>query len=386
MYFKVSKLEHENAFKVLSKVKKLEASGKKIINLCIGQPDFNPSKNIIKSAINALETNNHGYSETKGLIELRNCISEQYLKNFKTKINPNNILITPGAKPILFFVISILSKKSGEILIPNPGFPIYKSIVKYSGSKAIYYSLKEDNNFDIRADDIIEKVNEKTKLIIINSPSNPTGSIIRIKEIVKLFKFLRKYPDIYVLSDEIYSKIIFNKINYVSLVKYNNLFKNLIIMDGLSKSYAMTGWRLGWGIFPDEIIEKAEKFCVNTFSCVNNFTQYAAIEALSGSQINISKMTKSFYKRSKIITKGLNEIHGFSCKPPSGAFYCYPNIKKTGYNADFIEKLLLNELGIAVLSGNNFGENNENYIRISYASKEQNLKIALKKMKSFFNK
>ena len=157
-------------------------------------------------------------------------------------------------------------------------------------------------------------------------------------------------------------------------------------MDGLSKSYAMTGWRLGWGIFPDEIIEKAEKFCVNTFSCVNNFTQYAAIEALSGPQTNISKMVKSFYNRSKIITRGLNEINGFSCKFPSGAFYCYPNIKKTGYDADFIEKLLLNELGIAVLSGNNFGENNENHIRISYASKEQNLKTALKIMKSFFNK
>lgn len=386
MNLNVSKLEHENAFKVLSEVKKLEASGKKIINLCIGQPDFNPSKNIIKSAINALETKTHGYSETKGLIELRDCISKQYLKNFNIKIDTNNILITPGAKPILFFVISILSKQSSEILIPNPGFPIYKSIVKYSGSKAIYYSLKEDNNFDIRADDIIEKVNDKTKLIIINSPSNPTGSIIEVNEIVKLLKFLRKYPNIYVLSDEVYSKIIFNKINYVSLVKYKNLFKNLIIMDGLSKSYAMTGWRLGWGIFPDEIIEKAEKFCVNTFSCVNNFTQYAAIEALSGPQTNTSKMVKSFYNRSKIITRGLNEIKGFSCKSPSGAFYCYPNIKKTGYDADFIEKLLLNKLGIAVLSGNNFGENNENHIRISYASKEQNLKTALKIMKSFFNK
>ena len=263
-------MENENAFKVLSRAQKLEEQGKKIINLGIGQPDLKPPKYVIEEAINSLKKENHGYSNARGIFKLRETISNEYQSLYNQKIDPNNIIISPGAKPIIYMAISMLCECNCEILLSNPSFPIYSSVIKYCGAKPIYFDLKEENNFDFIADDIIEKITDKTKLVILNSPCNPTGSVIKTNELKKLLNFIENLPyKVFILSDEIYSKIIFNPNIPTSILQYSKNLENLIIINGLSKSFSMTGWRIGWGIFPHCLINNAEKYAVNIYSCVN---------------------------------------------------------------------------------------------------------------------
>ena len=378
-------LENENAFEVLSRAQKLEEKGKKIINLGIGQPDFSPPSHVIEAGIKALRDAPHGYSNARGILELREAISSENYNLFKKNLSPEHILISPGGKSIIFIAISMLAGFGSEIILPNPSFPIYKSIINYCGSKPIFFPLKEENNFNLNADDILCKVNSKTKLIILNSPCNPTGSIIERKEINKLVKNLEKFPNVYIFSDEIYSKIIFNNNKISSLLEYEQLAKKLIILNGLSKSFSMTGWRIGWGIFPKHLIELAEKFATNLYSCVNNFTQYAAVSAITGPQKSVAVMRKSYEKRAKMMVTGINEVNGFNCKFPNGAFYCFPNISGTGLDADKLQKILLNKIGIATISGNSFGPKNNDYIRISCCTSEDNILDAISILKNYFN-
>jgi len=378
-------LENENAFEVLSRAQKLEEKGKKIINLGIGQPDFNPPSHVIEAGIKALRDAPHGYSNARGILELREAISSENYNLFKKNLSPEHILISPGGKSIIFIAISMLAGFGSEIILPNPSFPIYKSIINYCGSKPIFFPLKEENNFNLNADDILSKVNTKTKLIILNSPCNPTGSVIERKEINKLLQNLEDFPNVYIFSDEIYSKIIFNNNKISSLLEYEQLANKIIILNGLSKSFAMTGWRIGWGIFPKHLIELAEKFATNLYSCVNNFTQYAAVSAITGPQNSVAVMRKSYEKRAKMMVTGINEVNGFNCKFPNGAFYCFPNISGTGLDADKLQKILLNKIGIATISGNSFGPKNNDYIRISCCTSEDNILDAISILKNYFN-
>ena len=379
-------MENENAFTVLSRAQELEKKGKEIINLGIGQPDFSPPNIIIENAIHSLKTRSHGYTNSKGLLELRQEISNNYLKSFSKSVDPENILISPGAKPILYIAISLLSSGGNEVIISNPSFPIYRSIINYCGSKPVFFDLKEQNNFNFIADDIIEKINDKTKLIILNTPCNPTGSVMMRSEQKKLFNFLKNFKNkIYVLSDEIYSKIIFHS-NETSLIEQSGLLDNLIVVNGLSKSHSMTGWRIGWGIFPNELIDDAVKYATNIYSCVNNFTQYAAISALRETDEYVENLKKSFEERTILMVKGINLINGFSCIFPKGSFYCYPNIKKTGLTSKELQHELLEKLGIATIDGNNFGLKNDCFIRISCCTSKNNINKALTILKNHFNK
>ena len=378
-------MENENAFKVLSRAQKLEETGEKIINLGIGQPDLNPPKYVIEEAINALKNENHGYSNAKGMLKLRETISNEYQSLYKQNIDPDNIIVSPGAKPIIYMAISMLSEYNCEILLSNPSFPIYSSVIKYCGARPVYYDLKEENNFDFIADDIIEKITDKTKLVILNSPCNPTGSVIKTKELKKLLNFIENLPyKVFILSDEIYSKIIFNPNIPTSVLQYSNNLENLIIINGLSKSFSMTGWRIGWGLFPHCLINNAEKYAVNIFSCVNNFTQFAAISALVKDFNYTENLKNIFNSRVSLMVKGLNQINGFQCKFPSGSFYCFVNIKNTNLSSSEVQDILLEKLGIATIDGNNFGSNN-GYLRISCCTSEENIKIALEKIGNYFN-
>ena len=320
------------------------------------------------------------------MLELRQEISNNYLKSFSKSVDPENILISPGAKPILYIAISLLSSGGNEVIISNPSFPIYRSIINYCGSKPVFFDLKEQNNFNFIADDIIEKINDKTKLIILNTPCNPTGSVMMRSEQKKLFNFLKNFKNkIYVLSDEIYSKIIFHS-NETSLIEQSGLLDNLIVVNGLSKSHSMTGWRIGWGIFPNELIDDAVKYATNIYSCVNNFTQYAAISALRETDEYVENLKKSFEERTILMVKGINLINGFSCIFPKGSFYCYPNIKKTGLTSKELQHELLEKLGIATIDGNNFGLKNDCFIRISCCTSKNNINKALTILKNHFNK
>ena len=378
-------MENENAFKVLSRAQKLEEKGEKIINLGIGQPDLNPPKYVIEEAINSLKKENHGYSNSKGIFKLRETISSEYQSLYNQAIDPNNIIISPGAKPIIYMAISMLSEYDCEILLSNPSFPIYSSVIKYCGARPVYFDLKEENNFNFLADEIIEKINERTKLIILNSPCNPTGSVINTNELKKLLNFIENLPfKVFILSDEIYSKIIFKSNIPASIFQCSNNLENLIIINGLSKSFSMTGWRIGWGIFPNCLINNAEKYAVNIFSCVNNFTQYAAITALIKGSEYTKNLKKIFNSRVSMMVKGINKINGFKCKHPSGSFYCFVNIKNTNLSSSEVQNILLEQLGIATIDGNDFGSNND-YIRVSSCTSKENIKIALEKISNYFN-
>ena len=374
------KLENETAFEVLSKALYLKSQGKEIINLGIGQPDFLPPKNVIKAGIEALKSDNHGYSPSKGLLTLRELISNEVLKRYNSKINPENILITPGGKVVIYITIMMLVEKGSEVILPDPGFPIYRSATLHAGANPVSIKLNEKNNFSFIAEDILRKINKKTRLIIINSPSNPTGTMISLKELNKLVDGLVNYPEVHILSDEIYSKILFNNNVHRSLIEFPNLKERVIILDGLSKSFAMTGWRIGWGIFPESMIDIAETYATNIFSCVNYSTQVAAIEAIKGSQKSVELMNSIFEKRSNLMFEGLNSIKNFTCIKPQGAFYCFPNISKTKLTSNIVQNKLLEEVGVATIAGSSFGKYGNSYIRISCAASEKDLNNALNKI------
>ena len=377
---RIFNLETETAFTVLAKANKLQSEGKDIINLGIGQPDFPTPKNILEAAIKAIRDGMHGYTPSNGIIELREAVSKHIYEKYNSNINPENILITPGGKPVIFFAALIFGEKDTEIIYPDPGFPIYRSMIKYSGAKPIPLILKEKNNFEIDIDELSKLITNKTRLIIINNPNNPTGSFMNESKISNLVKMLEKYPKVVIMSDEIYSKIIFDNNSMPSLLKYESIRDRLIILEGWSKTFCMTGWRLGWSVWPTKFIDFANKLCVNDHSCPSSISQYAGLEALQGPQDEVNKIVKEFEKRRNFIFEKLNKLKNMNCFRPGGAFYVFPNISKSNLSGEKFSEVALNNHGVALVPGTSFGDSAKMYIRLSYANSLENIEKAINRL------
>ena len=374
---KIINLETESAFAILAKANKLISEGKNIINLGIGQPDFSTPINIQEAAIKAIRDGHHGYTPSNGVLALREAVSEQIYVDYNIQINPDQILITPGGKPTIFYSSLILGGENNEIIYPDPGFPIYRSMINFSGAKGVPLKLSEKDNFEINIQELEKLITNKTSLIIINNPNNPTGAFMNEFKIKKLVKMLEKYPEVFVLSDEIYSKIIFEDEKMPSLLSYEILKERLIVLEGWSKTFCMTGWRLGWSVWPKKLYEHANKLCVNDHSCPNSIAQYAGIEALKGPKEEVEKIKKEFQKRKEFIYFELNKLNNMTCFKPGGAFYAFPNVSKSGLNGQRFSDIALEEKGVALVPGKSFGETAENFIRLSYANSMENLEEAI---------
>ena len=378
----VNNLGTENAFVVLARSAELLREGHDVINLGIGQPDFRTAEYIIEAAVKALKDGHHGYTPGNGILELRESVSEDILKRHQVEISPEQVVIVPGGKVTMWHCILMFGGKGKEILFPNPGFPIYESAINFSGAKPVPIPLLENKGFSFDTEELIELINKNTSLIIINSPANPTGGVISYETLRKLVKKLEEFPDICVLSDEIYSQILYDQ-KFYSMLQFEALRDRLVVLDGWSKTYAMTGWRIGYGIWPKKLVDKATRLNVNSVSCTNAATQYAAIAALKGPQDQVKQMVNEFYSRKNIIVKETNQIPGISCSIPEGAFYIMPNIRETGLDSKKMENVLLEKLKIATVAGTSFGSFGEGYIRLSYANSQKNIIRALKRIKTY---
>ena len=377
---RIFELETETAFAILSKANELASKGMDIINLGIGQPDFPTPKNIQEAAIKAIKDGKHGYTPSNGLPELREAVTAKLSTDYNVTISPKNILITPGGKPVIFISALIFGGPEKEIIYPDPGFPIYRSMIKFSGAKPVPLFLEEEDNFEINFDKLKKLITPNTSLIIINNPHNPTGAFMSQKKIDELVNTLEEYPNLNILSDEIYSKIIFDNQKMPTLLNYNNLHDRLIVLDGWSKTYCMTGWRLGWSVWPSQYIEYANKLCVNHHSCPSSISQYAGIEALLGPQEELKKIVKEFQTRKEFLYKEINRLEKINCFNPGGAFYAFPNISKTGLNGKEFSDLALEKKGVALVPGTSFGDKAENFIRISFANSLEKIEEAIKRI------
>ena len=379
-------LETETAFAVLAKANYLASKGRDIINLGIGQPDFPTPKNIQEAAIKAIKDGKHGYTPSNGIPELREAVSDKISNDYNVNINPDNILITPGGKPVIFICALMFGGLNKEIIYPDPGFPIYRSMIKFSGAKAVPLYLDEKDNFEINLDRIKELITSKTSLIILNNPNNPTGSFMNEKKIEDLINILQEFPNLNILSDEIYSKIIFDGHKMPTLLKYKSIRDRLIVLDGWSKTYCMTGWRLGWSIWPESYIEYANKLCVNNHSCPTSISQYAGLEAIRGSQVELNKIVFEFQKRKEFLYSEINKLSKISCFNPGGAFYAFPNISKTGMSGSTFSEIALEKKGVALVPGTSFGDKADNYVRISFANSLENISEAIKRISTIWKK
>ena len=374
---RMSFLGTESAFEVLARAKALQAQGKDIINLGIGAPDFRTPDNIVEAGRKALADGYHFYTPAKGLPELREAVAADVLKYRKIEVDPDNVMIVPGGKPTMFFAIMMFGEPGAEIMYPNPGFPIYESVIEWSGAKAVPIELREENGFSFAAESVLAQINSKTRLIIVNTPANPTGGLVPREELEKLVKGLEEHPHVAVLSDEIYSRMTYDGLEHVSLLEFESIRDRLIVLDGWSKTYSMTGWRLGWGLWPAELIADAERLQINSNSCPSAPVQVAGIKALTGPQDAVDVMMAAFDERRKLIHGLLNDLPGVSCVMPKGAFYAFPNITKTGMSAKEFEHLLMHDAGVAIIAGTSFGAMGEGYVRFSYAASAEDITRAL---------
>ena len=377
------RIGEENAFAVLGRAGELASDGMDVINLGIGQPDFPTPDNIVEAAVRALRDGHHGYTDAIGILPLREAVSADLYRRYDTQVSPANILIVPGGKVTMFSAILMFGSEGSEILYPDPGFPIYRSMIEYTGAKPIAIPIREKNGFAFSAEETLKLIGPNTRLIILNSPANPCGGITPKVEVDKLVAGLAAYPDIAILSDEIYDQMLYDDEKHVSLLTYPEIRDRLIVLNGWSKTYAMTGWRLGYSIWPEELFNKARKLAVNAWSCVNAPAQYAALEALTGSQKAVGEMVAAFDVRRKGVVAELNDIPGVSCITPKGAFYAFPNVSKTGWRAKDLARELLEKAGVATIGGPDFGTLGEGYIRISYANSQENISRAMARMKEF---
>ena len=378
---RMSVLGTETAFEVFAKAKALEAKGKDIVHLHIGAPDFNTPDNIVEAGKKAMTDGWHKYTPAKGLPDLREAVAENILSFRGAEVNPDNVLIVPGGKPTMFYAIMMFGEAGKEIIYPNPGFPIYESMIHWSGAKAVPYGLEEEKGFAFSAEAVLALITPQTSLLIVNTPANPTGGIVPRSEMDKLVAGLEKHPHVTILCDEIYSRQLYDGEEHVSILQYPSVRDRAIMLDGWSKTYAMTGWRLGYGVWPENLIAHAERIQINSSSCANAVTQVAAIEALRGPQTAVDDMLASFDERRKIIHEELNAIPGFSCVMPKGAFYAFPNTSGTGIASKVLEDELLNEAGVACLSGASFGAFGEGYMRFSYANSTENIREGLRRVR-----
>ncbi len=375
---RMARLGTETAFRVLAKAQALEAKGIDVVHLEIGEPDFDTSKNISEAATKALGEGYTHYCNSQGIVPLRTEIAKEMERTRGVTIDPNRVVVTPGAKPIMFYSILALLGEGDEAIYPNPGFPIYESMINFIGAKPVPIPLREELDFRLDIDELKSKITPRTKLIIINSPQNPTGGVLELDDIRAIADIAREH-DIIVLSDEVYEHIIYEGEPH-SIASLPGMLDRTILLNGFSKTYAMTGWRLGYAVMPPELVDPIVGLIVNSVSCTATFIQHAGVEALTGPQDSIASMVAEFKKRRDLIVDGLNAIPGISCRRPKGAFYVFPNVKKLGMDSAQLANYLLNEAGVAALSGTDFGKYGEGYLRLSYANSMENIEKALKKI------
>ena len=376
----LKRLGTETAFEVLARAAELERQGKSIINLGIGQPDFKTPKHIVEAAIKALRDGHHGYTPAQGILPLREAVAKDLHRRHGVEVDPDTIVIWPGGKPTMFFSILMFGQPGAEIMYPDPGFPIYRSMILYTGAKAVPIALKEENGFAFTADQVLSQITPKTSLIILNSPNNPCGGAVPAEEVKRLVDGLGKHPNVAVMSDEIYSQMLYGGRKHESFLRHPEIRDRLILLDGWSKTYAMTGWRLGFSVWPKALIEPVVRLAVNCHSCVNAPTQYAGIAALEGPQDEVAKMVAAFDERRRVIVPLLNQLPGFTCLDPGGAFYVFPNVTGTGINAKELQNKMLEKAGVATVAGTSFGIHGEGYIRFSYANSVENIREAIKRI------
>ena len=379
----MERLGTESAFAVLARATELAQQGRDVINLGIGQPDFSTPEHIVEAGIKALQDGHHGYTPAAGLPALREAVAADLLSRLKVEVSPEQVIIVPGGKVTMNFAVLMFGEPGAELLYPDPGFPIYRSLIEYSGAKAVPFPLTEDWGFAFSAEDLLSRLTPASRLIVLNSPANPTGGVTPKVEVDKLVAGLADFPNVAILSDEIYSQMLYDGQDHVSLLHYPEIRDRVILLDGWSKTYAMTGWRLGFGVWPKPLVDGAERLAINAHSCVNAPTQFAGIAALEGPQAPVSEMIEAFERRRAVTVEALNALPGVTCLNPGGAFYCFPNITGTGMTAKEMETSLLEEAGVATLSGTSFGALGEGYIRVSYANSRDNIRRAMDRIGSF---
>ena len=376
-----SDLGTETAFEVFAKAQKLQAEGRDVVMLHIGAPDFQTPPNIVAAGEQALRDGWHKYTAAKGLLELREAVCEDIAERRGAEVSPEDVLIAPGGKPTMFYALLMFGEPGAEILYPDPGFPIYESMIRYSGATPVPIELLEESGFTFSAEAVLAKITPRTRMIVINSPANPTGGIVPRAEMDALVAGLEEHPDVVVLSDEIYARLIYDGEEHVSILQYPQIRERAILLDGWSKTYAMTGWRLGYGVWPSSLVDHAERLQINSTSCPNAVTQVAAIEALRGPQDAVQEMRSAFDERRRIIHAELNDVPGFSCVMPKGAFYAFPNTSGTGIPSGELEQRFLFEAGVACLSGTSFGHLGEGYLRFSYANSVENIREGVRRVR-----
>ena len=371
------RIGEENAFAVLARATELQNQGRNIVNLGIGQPDFRTPAHIVEAAVKALRDGHHGYTPANGILPLREAVARRTLAMTGVELSPDNVMITPGGKPGMFGAIAMFGEPGVEIMYPDPGFPIYRSLIEYTGAKPVPIPVREEHGFAFSADETLSLISPRTALIILNSPANPTGGVTPKAEIDVLVAGLANRPRVAIMSDEIYDVMTYDGETHTSLLTYPEIRDRLIVLNGWSKTWAMTGWRMGWSIWPDDLYDGMRKLAVNCWSCVNVPSQFAGIAAIDGPQDDVDAMMKAFDRRRNLVVERANRLNGVSCITPRGAFYAFANIGETGWKAKPLAAALLEDAGVALIGGPDFGILGEGYVRISYANSEENISRAL---------
>ncbi len=380
------RIGEENAFAVLAHATQLAAAGKDIINLGIGQPDFRTPDHIVEAAVKALRDGHHGYTPATGILPLREAVAADIDRRLGVNVSPGQVIIVPGGKVTMFAAILMFGEPGADILYPDPGFPIYRSMIEFTGARPVPVPIREENGFAFSAEETLALITPQTRLMILNSPANPTGGVTPKPEIDALVKGLARFPDVAILSDEIYGQMTYDGLAHVSLLTYPEIRDRLILLDGWSKTYAMTGWRMGYSVWPQPLYDHVRKLAVNAWSCVNAAAQYAGLAALTGPQDSVAAMVAEFDKRRRIVVDGLNALPGVACATPKGAFYAFPNVSKTGFKAKKLATALLEEAGVATIGGPDFGILGEGYLRLSYANSAENIERAIDRIRAFLGK
>jgi aspartate/methionine/tyrosine aminotransferase len=373
----MSRLGTETAFDVLARAEQLAAEGRDIINLGIGQPDFKTPGHIVEAAIKALRDGHHGYTPANGIKLLRETVAVDLARRYGIGVDPDHVVVVPGGKVTMFFAILMFGEPGVEILYPNPGFPIYESVIDFTGAKAVPIPLLEGSGFSFEAEAVLDLITPETRLMILNSPANPTGGYLPKDQLDRLVAGLEAHPQVTILADEIYSQMLYQGRQHTTLLSYENLRDRVIMLDGWSKTYAMTGWRLGYAVWPSHLVEPATRLAINCHSCVNAAAQHAGIAALTGPQDDVQKMVTAFDERRQVIVEALNDLPDFSCVDPGGAFYAFANIAGTGMTAAEAQNLFLDAAGVATVAGTSFGTFGEGYVRFSYANSVENIRTAM---------
>ncbi|HEX9771242.1 MAG TPA: pyridoxal phosphate-dependent aminotransferase [Kiloniellales bacterium] len=379
----IARLRHEGAFEVLDRAAELAAQGRDVINLGIGQPDFKTAPHIVEAAVRALRDGHHGYTPPAGIAPLREAVSADLAARLGVAVDPGRVVIVPGGKVTMQMAVLLFGRPGVEIVHPDPGFPVYRSLIDYTGATAVALPLREEDGFAFSAEALLARITPRCRLIILNSPANPTGGVTPRSEVDRLAAGLEAHPRVAVLSDEIYGQLVYDGRAHASLLAYEHLRDRVILLDGWSKTYAMTGWRLGYGVWPAGLVDAVIRMAVNSYSCVNAAAQYAGIAALTGPQAAVEEMVAAFDARRRLAVEQLNAIDGVRCVEPGGAFYAFPNITATGRSAKQLEQALLEQAGVATIAGSSFGAHGEGYLRVSYANSRANIEAAMARIRGY---